>query len=104
MNDSSNNRNLIIAVLLSAALLFGWQYFIGTPALKKEQERQAVLAKEQKQPAAAAPGVPTAGGAPAHVTLAKALAQSGPRIRIDSPSLDGSLLLKGARFDDVRFK
>jgi YidC/Oxa1 family membrane protein insertase len=105
MNDTSNNRNLIIAVLLSAALLFGWQYFVGTPALKKEQERQAVLAKDQKHPAAApAPGVPSVGGAAAHLTREKALAQGGTRIQIDTPSVDGSLLLKGARFDDLRLK
>ena len=32
MNDS-NNRNLIIAVILSAAVLFGWQYFVAGPQM-----------------------------------------------------------------------
>ena len=26
MNDNGNNRNLILAVLLSAAVLFGWHH------------------------------------------------------------------------------
>jgi YidC/Oxa1 family membrane protein insertase len=105
MNDTTNNRNLIIAVLLSAALLFGWQYFIAAPAMKKEQARQALLAKEEKHPAVAGvPGLPSVGGAPAHLTREKALALGGVRIKIDTPSVDGSLTLKGARFDDLRLK
>ena len=38
MND---NRNLIMAVVLSALVLFGWQYFVSAPQLKAEQQRQA---------------------------------------------------------------
>ncbi|HUO91249.1 MAG TPA: membrane protein insertase YidC [Rhizomicrobium sp.] len=105
MNDNTNNRNLIVFLLLSLAIFAAWQVFIGTPALKKEQARQALIAKTEKHPAAAgAPGVPSAGGAAAHLTRDKALAQGGARVRIDTPSVDGSLLLKGARFDDLRLK
>ncbi len=45
-----------------------------------------------------------AGGGPAHITRAAALAVGGTRVKIDTPDVDGSLLLKGARFDDLRLK
>ncbi len=108
MNDT-NNRNLILAVLLSAAILAGWQYFIAAPAMKKQQEQQALRDKNNKKPATAAAATPT--GVPAasitpglHMPRAQALAVGGTRVRIDTPSVDGSLLLKGARFDDLRLK
>ena len=101
MNES--NRNLILAVVLSAAVLFGWQYFVAGPAMKADQARQALLHKEEKKPAG--PGaVPTVAGGAAHMTRAKALEAGGQRVRIDTPDVDGSLLLKGARIDDLRLK
>jgi YidC/Oxa1 family membrane protein insertase len=70
--------------------------------MKAEQARNAVLAK-QAQPAAPA-GIPTTNGQPAHLPRDMALKLTGARIKIDTPSVDGSLLLKGARFDDLRLK
>src|SRR6185436_13168498 len=103
MNDTGNNRNLILAVVLSAAVLFGWQYFVAGPAMKAEQARQATVAKPEKHPAGPA-GLPSVAGSPAHLPREKALALGGTRIKIDTPDVDGSLLLKGARFDDLRLK
>src|SRR5215471_18812079 len=103
----NENRNLILAVVLSAAVLFGWQYFVAGPAMKAEQARQAVLHKTDKAANAAPTGpgaVPTVAGGAAHMTRAKALEAGGPRVRIDTPDVDGSLLLKGARLDDLRLK
>ena len=56
----NENRNLILAVLLSAVVLFGWQYFVAGPQLEKERARQALLHHEH--PAAkpqAAPNAPS---------------------------------------------
>ena len=36
MNDNTSNRNLIITIVLSAAILFGWQYFVAGPAMKAD--------------------------------------------------------------------
>ncbi len=49
MND---NRNLFVAIALSALLLVGWQYFVAAPQLQAEQARQAQLAQQQKKPQA----------------------------------------------------
>ena len=46
MNDSEN-RNLILAVTLSMAVLFGWQLLVIQPELEKEQAQQALLAEQQ---------------------------------------------------------
>jgi len=103
----NENRNLIIAALLSAIVLFGWEYFVGLPQMQKERAHQAQLhhaqteAKPQAAPNAPA-SVPQTG--PGSLSRADALKASGARIAIDTPSLDGSLLLKGTRFDDLRLK
>ena len=110
MND---NRNLFVAIALSALLLVGWQYFIAAPQLKAEQTRQALLAAQQKKPqeapSVAAPAAvniaPEAvSKAPAPLSRAEALKRSGARIAIRTPTVDGSFLLKGARFDDLKLK
>jgi len=102
--NSSNNRNLIIATVLSVVIFLAWQYFIGSPAEKAAEARRAVAEKALKHPVTPA-GVPLAqAGGPTHITRAQALAAGGARIKIDTPDVDGSLLLKGARFDDLRLK
>jgi YidC/Oxa1 family membrane protein insertase len=101
MNDTGTNRNLMLAIALSAAVLFGWQYFVAMPAMKADQAKQALLAKEHKQASPAAAPVP---GAPAQLPREKALALGGTRIKIDTPSVDGTLMLRGARFDDLCLK
>jgi YidC/Oxa1 family membrane protein insertase len=102
--NSSNNRNLIIATVLSVVIFLAWQYFIGSPAEKAAEARRAVAEKPVKHPAGPA-GIPTGqSGAPVHISRAQALAAGGARITIDTPDVDGSLLLKGARLDDLRLK
>jgi len=33
----NNNKNVLLAIALAAAVLFVWQYFVATPAMKAEQ-------------------------------------------------------------------
>ena len=33
--QSENNRNMIIAIVLSVVVLFGWQFFIAGPQLEQ---------------------------------------------------------------------
>jgi YidC/Oxa1 family membrane protein insertase len=122
MQDQDNQKNLIIAIVLSMAVLFAWQFFYAAP---KEQERQsrirqeqATKAKEQAPPAPSAtpntpgtsakpdqarqPGtVPTHGDQAAIVTTRQGAIDAGPRVGISTPSLKGSIALKGGRIDDV---
>jgi YidC/Oxa1 family membrane protein insertase len=105
----SEQRNLLLAIVLSMVVVFGWQYLVGTPQLQQEQARQAELQKQQqtKQPAAgpqAAPGATTPAQATRNLPRAAALAQSSQRAGIDTPTLDGSINLTGGRFDDLRLR
>ena len=54
MNET--NRNMIIAIVLSVVVIFGWQFFVAGPQMERAQ-RQAQIAAEQA--AAANPGIAT---------------------------------------------
>ena len=113
----ADNRNTIIAVLLSGLVLIGWQYFFNIPAMEKQRAAQ-VEAQKQNPALAPAPGqpgsttpAPQAGtpsqpvpGAsptvPTAVTRDAALA-AAPRVKIETPKISGSISLKGGRIDDV---
>jgi YidC/Oxa1 family membrane protein insertase len=104
-----NNRNLLLAILLSAAVLFGWQYFVAAPQMKAEQAKQHELVQEKKEakeaeakPAAIGVGAQNASGAV--LSRNAALKANGGRIAIVTPTVDGSLSLKGARFDDLQLR
>ncbi len=113
----SENRNTILAIVLSLIVLLGWQYFIAQPQLERQQaELQAQQAAEQNpavqngDPQKPAPNVvPGQATAPASTSAApaqtreQALAASA-RITIDTPKVSGSINLTGGQIDDVRLK
>jgi YidC/Oxa1 family membrane protein insertase len=101
VNDS---KNLILAVVLSALVLLGWSWaanrFFPTanpPSTKVEGGKQQPLPAQPTAPAAQ-PSAPAA--AKPTKTVAAALA-SNPRVGIRTPSLLGSINLKGAQIDDL---
>jgi YidC/Oxa1 family membrane protein insertase len=100
MND---NRNLIVAFVLSALVLLGWNFFVARPQMQAEHARQVYAQKENTR-AAAHPAHAASPLGPGSLSRAQALAASGQRIRVDTPTLDGTLRLSGARFDDLRLK
>ncbi len=108
------DKNTILAIVLSAIVLIGWQFFFASPQQKLRQEQQQAQLKEQQQkqatqPGAAAPAPSAQPGAPSvpgqqaaatEVTRAEAL-KASPRVPIATASLQGSINLKGARIDDI---
>jgi YidC/Oxa1 family membrane protein insertase len=109
-----NNRNFLLALALSVLVLFGWQAFFAPkpvpPPLPAEQERpMSPVQPGAPQPGAAQPGTPSAGvpAAPALALIAQtreSVLAASPRIAIDTPSLRGSIALKGGRLDDLVLK
>ncbi len=111
--QQDNQRNLLLAIVLSVGVLLAWQFLYAGPKLKEEQERKQRIQQEavQKgQAPAATPGVATpagkAGAVPGASTVAQALTReealkASPRVAVDTPSLKGSIALKGGRIDDL---
>jgi YidC/Oxa1 family membrane protein insertase len=119
----SDQRNLIIAIGLSLAILLGFQFFFEAPRQERMQrlaEQQAAeQAKEASQgpdgsliptaPAqSGAPGAPTTGsipGAPAMHAAPGATRNAAlkrlPRVPVNGARLGGSIALKGGRIDDL---
>ena len=106
---NKDTRNMIVAVLLSAIVLIGWTFFtqkVFPVALPPQPAKvatapQAPLAATESA-APAVPGAVVPGVAPTVVTADRAaVLAASPRVAIRTPRLQGSLNLKGARFDDL---
>ncbi len=114
----TDNRNMILAVILSGVVLLAWQYFYNVPQMERQRAQQAQQAELQKtapkpaettspsstppQPGSTAPSpaAPAASSPAAVVSRDQALAES-QRVKIETPSLIGSISLKGGRIDDL---
>jgi len=93
----NESKNLILAVVLSALVLLGWTFlsdrFVpANPPPAKVEDKAKTSPKGQ-------PGS-VATGATQVRNRAVVLADT-PRVRIETPSLRGSINLKGARIDDL---
>ncbi|MEI4506043.1 membrane protein insertase YidC [Sphingopyxis sp. CCNWLW253] len=105
-----DKRNMIAAILLSVAILIGWNFvsekFFPTP--DKPDVTTTVAGPNGSAPAAApgqpaalpAPGVP-ATAAPQAIRPIEAVLADGNRIPIETPAIKGSINLVGARVDDI---
>ncbi len=108
----TDNKNTILAIVLSALVLLGWQYFFAVPQEKARQEQlQAQQQKQnvptpdqpkQAQPQAQSqvPGQASAPSSAAPMDRRAALANS-PRVPIATDTLQGTIALKGGRIDDL---
>ncbi|WP_193368838.1 membrane protein insertase YidC [Pelagibius marinus] len=98
-------RNLILAIVLSMAILFGFQ-FLFPPATPPEQtpgQQQAQTAPDGTSvpgSAPSVPGAPSVGGVPTQPAREDVIGIS-PRVSIQTPLLSGSIALRGARLDDL---
>jgi YidC/Oxa1 family membrane protein insertase len=92
-----DNRNTIIAIFISLAILLGWEYFF-VPKAPPPSDAPAETALSPTAPGSADSTAPTAmPAAPAEV----APAAPAKRVHIATPYVQGSLSLTGARFDDI---
>ncbi|MDA1022836.1 MAG: membrane protein insertase YidC [Proteobacteria bacterium] len=113
-----DNKNLIMAVVLSIAILVGFEtFFAKKPVTPPPGEKAGKQVAAGKTPSAAIPAaVPTAApsaqgaaipsipGTPQGTEFAasiQAALKKGPRVRINTPRLHGSLALTGGIIDDL---
>ncbi len=113
--NTEDTRNLFLAIALSVLVMAAWQYFYAGPLYQREHQAQLqannpVPKSEAQSPAA--PGAPLPAtvlplGAPAAATASETVSQvlaASPRVVIDTPSLGGSIDLKGGKIDDLVLK
>jgi YidC/Oxa1 family membrane protein insertase len=85
--------NVVAAIFLSAIVLIGWQYFFNIPQLEKQRSAEQApseMANNSAQPTQIF-----------HSRDRESIIAASPRVKIDTPSINGSIALKGARIDDV---
>lgn len=94
--SASEIQNLLIAMVLSVLILSYWEYFIEGPRKKAEEiagkrqaQEQIVTQQQQVQELKTEP------------KSKEEWLGASPRVRISTPSLHGSIALKGLRFDDL---
>jgi len=111
----TDNRNTILAVILSGLVLIAWQYFYNMPQMERQRaqtQTQAELAKPSPQATPGStpqPGSTPSAGSPANQAAAPIVSRDAaiaatPRIKIETPRVSGSISLKGARIDDLRLE
>jgi YidC/Oxa1 family membrane protein insertase len=54
--DQDNQKNLLVAIVLSVAVLLMWQMFYAGPKLKEDQERRQRIQQEQQTQPKEQPG------------------------------------------------
>ena len=93
MDQKQQLRNLVLAAVISIAILVGFQHFGPKPTTPPPPQPGV----QTSQPAP--PAAETLPVVPRPLLLARS-----PRIAIDTPRLGGSINLIGARIDDLRLK
>ncbi len=119
----NDQKNMFLAIGLSLLVILGWQYFIGGPQLERQREEAKLRQQQQQTQQQAAPGTtpqpdaapgttpqPGAGTTPAipgqpvipgQTLTREAVLAAQPRVKIDTPTIHGSVSLRGGRIDDV---
>ena len=94
--EEQNNKNLILAMVLSAAVMLVWFIFFPPP----EPPAQTATTQTGTEAVATAPAEATTTQPQAEATPVP----EAPRLAIDTPKLAGSLSLRGGRIDDLSLK
>ncbi|MTI11352.1 membrane protein insertase YidC [Curvivirga aplysinae] len=103
------NKNLILAVVLSLAILLGWNFLYEQPRLQEAADAaNAEVVNTDGAPVPANPTanaeMPTPAGEEIQFNIDRprsAILKDVPRLAIKTDRLEGSLSLKGARIDDL---
>ena len=93
-----DQKNFILAIVLSGLVMLGYWFFFGKPLAEQAREN-AELERQRAEQMVDAPE-PTV---PIVISRDEAVTQ-GNRIKIDTAQFSGSFNTKGTQFDDIRLK
>ncbi len=114
-----NQRNFLLAAVLSLAVVFFWQMFVIQPRIERERAiAEAQQAQQKKDPATqqqsgAPASTPEGGAVPSAssqnagsgsvpgTTEAASASEAAPRISLKTEKVDGSINLRGGRIDEL---
>jgi YidC/Oxa1 family membrane protein insertase len=96
---NNNNFNLVAAIILALGIMAGWQYFYERPKLaaltNKHQNYNKQMEKVKSDSILSTPTTEV------FVERNAAVSSNGSRITIATKRINGSISLKGLRFDDI---
>ncbi len=106
-------KNLLLAIVLSVAIMLGWQFYLSETMPPPEHSDPSGLSPKapsntgipklpaapnaSDQPPLSAPNQPLV----TSKLIANKILEATPRVKIMSPRVTGSISLVGARFDDL---
>ncbi len=98
------DRNVILFIILTAGVLIGWDAFVIAPQRERVRADRATEAASAPAQAELTDDIVSGAAEPAVLTIEHAIAAAPGRVKIDTPSLIGSINLAGARIDDLSLK
>lgn len=96
-----NNRNLILATVLSFLVILVWYTVFAPEPVSDQPSGQPLTEQVVGDQPLATPGTGTATTAPADLAAEPDAAEPAGRVAIQSPALSGSISLAGGRIDDL---
>ncbi len=110
--NTGESRNLILAIVLSAIVLIGWNFFFAPKT--RPVDPNAVTSTQTSGPGATGPaavnGAQSSAAAPQGANGAEAIMSrpaalaANPRVAVDAPDVGGSIDLQGGLIDDIFLK
>ncbi len=107
----NEHKNTILAIVLSLIVVVGWEYFFARPEMQQQQQAQQQQQQQTQpsetggaqpaKPAGSTPQMPSAPSAQPPTQTREAVIAASPHVDIDTPTLRGSIDLKGARIDNL---
>ena len=98
------NKNVLLAVILSTAILIGWSFYFENPE-EVQRKRAEIQGKTETQTSIQKPEAPQ----PLKANPAKSISRNealkeSDRVLIENKNLSGSISLRGALIDDIILK
>jgi YidC/Oxa1 family membrane protein insertase len=98
------NKNVLLAVILSTAILIGWSFYFENPE-EAQRKRAEIQGKTETKTSIQKPEAPQ----PSKASPAKSISRNealkeSDRVLIENKNLSGSISLRGALIDDIILK